>query len=1856
MTCLIKSRYKEELAKYKDIVGSEEGAYYLLAMNNGYTLDKAPDGSTSELYDALMQKNNGDEVMSILDKAVVYTPDYIRQNGDWTQNFNAAEGSLEPSITTLFGNQPLCDNDAVKAILNDDIIVDQLVQTERQNMLERDITLKSRFDKLREEYVEKEIREFLEDNPDASDEDIARRRLELANLFDRTYIGSTLSYIREHLGNIFVDDGSVYYDEDRDVYVGNDEIGELRASLLNNIETRYDTYGTAIQREEETVLPVIDLLRVGLLDLDPEMSITPMVKAYIKLFGNTRTIQEALQIIKKENPKISTEAAITQIAEYVTGRIKENPKKQKFYRAMDTFWGKFKNLLRRMFFRPRKNYNTRRNMLDAITVYFTANENLADNDNFELIMDIYKWSIDKNEMNTKPKDIIKAIKKGLQSRLKSIKSLNKKDVNTKEVNMITQWLDDIDEAYIPGKNTEDEEKVLISKFLNSALQEISEVFITILNIRDQDISKVNAQQMIKIKQDIIGFYHNILISYIIPYTRNTDDEEFKHGGPVYTTIMKLDEILSRIQHAYNEQLLRYCDYVCDKYIDEDDMIDVGNKERYRLNMKRYLRNQIGNGELAFFEKLASGGNQSSSIIRMLDYALRDIFNTSHRQAQDRGKLLWARWKRSKFRNSSISPFNAFRNLMEMDEDNVPTGNFIGPVNVGLAKSKLAKEIERLDKFYGVTKDEDGRKVWEDEDDWKEYMDYLDEVKYRLGIHRRYKPEYYIERRNFLSRDTIDVISTLQRAIDRIYQNCTKTFVVNGEEVKVPVIEELTPIEQNKLNDLLQRKQDLSNPYEIIRDQATGKIISFKPKEGRDLEMALEIIKWNAHKRGKVKTISNEEAYKKAEDVLIQHYGEDSNQVKTFRYNNRIRTFSKRYQDDLTDIFGIGSAGDIVDELRARKRAILNATSNQKGYHQPDLSKLSDEAWAELKRIDEELSNYKSDIHIGKEGFEKLNEIQAVYNVVYPGTDITYYNWLMQQYANNTQEFFDKFTYYNEEKKKRVPLSCFTYNGPRHKSDIVDIATGAYSEFSEDSYYADPYYDTSNPDYEQIDKHRYRNPKYDEVKDDKFYKLLIRTMDEIYTLLGISDRIYKYQMPQMRGSNDKMLFRKHVWSNFKTILSNKLYINERDTEFNEDFSIRPDGSIVETIPMRWINPKTLDDPSTINTNIIQSVSMMYEMALQYNLKAEKVPIFELIQFQLYGGYNRDVNVSTEQADRFAKHMQMYMYGRLKTGINAKKKISKGEKTLIKIFSNISTITHSKLMAHNLVSISKNCIDSGYSLLAEIGYGKYFDEDDFNAAMKNTGYELFTGGPIKDIGTINPYSMTSALMEYSNISGKISEIFDGADMSYVRRIFHKHGSMGEYTAVDYMFKGLVTEMVYHSYRLLENPDTGKPEFVNKDKAKYMYLKAGYTEQDGLNAYKKASVTLRDAYEKNSKTGSIRIKPEFLDIVKPIIDEETGRRSNKIENRVTGTIRERCSVINGMLDEMDRSSLSQNWVGALIFLMRGWMIAQQTDYNKRGHDFAIFSDEPVKSDQNQVKQFKNLLYNKAIDSAKLQIIEEDEPLFFSNISGTLDKGPWVGLLKAYGNWFKAGAFLRRLTKNTKLTQQQIYQVRRMNMCILSVCILSLMTGLFGALWEGDPDDNIYAYLYTNSIATISERATQIGFAGFVYTLADLVQTPTVITAYAKDMHYVPEALYDATSMMYDWATDGQGEIEAYGKATGDSYKGLKKWQEDFLRASSEIPGLNELGINNIFKSFTIPAMHEKAKWYMQIYPTPTLGYKVGLNKPKKQNGIWGLIANDPDVKYDESEPTIIDLLHGPDYSPKSSKSKGKKKSKVIKTTPIN
>ena len=125
MQCLnIKNKEVAALLKeYTEIFGNEDAAYYVLSENNGYGLDKAPNGADSKLFSDLLAHYNGDRDKAILAKSRVYTDNFKNWFGNWlsddkTDVSKVVDENGEPLVVyhgsnhniTEFDKQKLGDN------------------------------------------------------------------------------------------------------------------------------------------------------------------------------------------------------------------------------------------------------------------------------------------------------------------------------------------------------------------------------------------------------------------------------------------------------------------------------------------------------------------------------------------------------------------------------------------------------------------------------------------------------------------------------------------------------------------------------------------------------------------------------------------------------------------------------------------------------------------------------------------------------------------------------------------------------------------------------------------------------------------------------------------------------------------------------------------------------------------------------------------------------------------------------------------------------------------------------------------------------------------------------------------------------------------------------------------------------------------------------------------------------------------------------------------------------------------------------------------------------------------------------------------------------------------------------------------------------------------------------------------------------------------------------------------------------------------------------------------------------------------------------------------------------------------
>ena len=68
------------LKEYTEILGSENAAYYVLSENNGYGLDKTPNGESSKLFNDLLKHYKNDAVKAIKAKSIVFSNQFTPEN------------------------------------------------------------------------------------------------------------------------------------------------------------------------------------------------------------------------------------------------------------------------------------------------------------------------------------------------------------------------------------------------------------------------------------------------------------------------------------------------------------------------------------------------------------------------------------------------------------------------------------------------------------------------------------------------------------------------------------------------------------------------------------------------------------------------------------------------------------------------------------------------------------------------------------------------------------------------------------------------------------------------------------------------------------------------------------------------------------------------------------------------------------------------------------------------------------------------------------------------------------------------------------------------------------------------------------------------------------------------------------------------------------------------------------------------------------------------------------------------------------------------------------------------------------------------------------------------------------------------------------------------------------------------------------------------------------------------------------------------------------------------------------------------------------------------------------------------
>ena len=1844
---------KALLKKYADLVGSEDAAYYLLAMNNGFPLDATPQGDTSDLYLTLLQQAGGNEKQAVLKKALAYMPQFIEANGDWTTD-GLTTGTLdrngEPSASMIVGS---CDSSSIQELLGNDSNVSKvLADFEKQNIPWRQQAIDSAIHDARQDFINSYIAEVLTAEHNYSALEIYGMKIDARKTWDENKVRECMSAAQKHLAKVFklkrvdLSDGTYYYK-----YDGTDKNQQLRVHFVNSLSEHDWTDENGVKHpgafvEQGQANALCSIIYISMQDGDATTIIHELAHRYIRMFWDSEVVQEALLAVdqrwkkfgKKSDSRTVEEALVDHIVQSVDGKWTLSDKLKDTFKS---FWHKFNNMIQEVIGKPlNENRNDSQNMLDLISTYFSLNEDLSNTKQEMLYYEKYSGTVFQSDINLK--DAFYKIEETLEAKLASEKARPVPD--NQEIYNIQIQLQNLRKK---DANQEADVISVIGDFVNRASQDMNIAISKlngILSGGQTAIESLDVADFMHIKTDIIGYYGNVMRQYVRPLLYSNKNEINQYNNNLPQLLRYLDGAIETASGAFNSILEEYTRHVIDIY--SDYLVDVGDKERFKANAMLWAKNQINNGEANPMEQFFGPAvSASSPIIRLVEYitteANRDVFQ----RALVKGNSLVDAYKsalnaQENSLGTKLSPKNFMRQFCELDDEGLPTGYFVNEYNKGQFNKNRDKKLAQLVDRHNVKIDPESQEFVFDTK--QQYINfYTDYYKWLDGeANMRYTVDYYINRLQFLSKPTITVVQRLDEQIHTLLDKCT------DPNIGVPIVADLSRLEQLQLKQLQQERQDLSNPYIITKDDQ-GNITSVVEKSGDALDIANELSAWYYFQSQFIKTKQNRQKFNQAEQYIINKYGQNSPQHIDF--NNQYQY--KAVNPELQDLVPHKDLPEEVRELQNRKRKIMSAV-NKKGFYTPHLELLNKDAWKELQRIDQEIADFwrsygKPSYVAGPEKWQDVFESADV--MAYAGGQLTNETYLRTLYnkaliqsqtdPSAITRFYDDY-YYTDEKGHRVPLSVFKYirpvGGVQNKygiTPIVDMLNSPFTDIDLNSAWVNRNFVQGGESLQLKDK--YKNPQYDKLvngtsKADrelgKVYKLLIDTMEEAYKMMPNLNPNNKYRLPQMRDRDAHMLFRHGIGNGIvaATFGFDTFNFTERDTRYNEEMTTRPDGTIVETVPQRWVQP--LDDPSMTCTDVIGTVAMFYEMACNFQNKSKLAPMFQALQLQLEGGVegNKSGNFM-HQAYRLKKFIQMYVYGRTRTGFKGGK-MNQTERRLAAITDKLASKAHSMLMSHNWRAVLKNAYDSASTLTQEILAGKYFTVQDALWGNKIVGGEIFKA--IASVGKTKAKSKLVALMQYNGATNSISEIFSRHNETWLRRVFGRFFHMGEYTLVDFTFKGWITAMTYHAIRLVVDPNTGEQKFMTKDQAMYAYHKAGQSMKEGKRAWKKAKTTLYDAYE-IGPDGNIKIVDQYRDKVRPKVSTNVGyeneqgeRESRKIETRVHGIIRERSAVVNGILDSTSGSAFSQNYLGALVLQMRGWFLTQNFDNLKAGHDFAEYSkamDQAQPSNEyareSQPSKYKQAIryYKSKPKKSGVYLTSEDEEFEgqYNFETGTIERGQWrmlsaLGTLPVIRNllncWKHLKCKMRGVEydynthgiKGRKFTTNEVYALRRLSVAVGMLALTSLMTIFTSMLVTKYPKEWASEFLYAINVAAISERSAQIPFLSPL-TALDIVNSVAISKSFIDNLGYSIDFFGDMINVFKQdvLGLDSQEAPPYEQPVQSGSYKGKSVMFRDFMKTMGVIKP--EWGMDNIVRNTEPYGNISSSNYYInKVAPTSTLSAK--------------------------------------------------------------
>lgn len=1088
---------------------------------------------------------------------------------------------------------------------------------------------------------------------------------------------------------------------------------------------------------------------------------------------------------------------------------------------------------------------------------------------------------------TKMDQEFEVIKKGLATRLKALQHYKNK--NLYQIRTTDRLIKDM--ANLDAKQG-------ILAFFKDAQAKMQDAH----SFLQKPIEEINIKQLVQLQRDLLGFYIPTLNSIASYLEEFQDVDNFENDYWEMTNKVRQIEVL--YSKLVRQKATQYMVDVAEQAgFPDEEIQDIIN----------YMKNPV-NDVNAILSFVGSASGSSNKIIRMARRIIGDSNNNTARTTLSKGRDLLKLYSAAKKSYSSITiPLESL--FQERDKNGKKTGYFVRDLNYGQFYQDLSDFVDKLRIKHKVALDEDNIPVFDSREQEIAYRNELDTWKCEHG-ERRYNLQYYLAKNKHLSQMSREALDDVDQEIHQILNSVTTDRVH---------IEKLTDRDLIRYNQLIKRKESL---YSTVHPDGL-------PKNGEDLQIALELQAFRNELKGKLKYKPDDTRFEEERARMLAEFGEDSDEYKRWLYLNTEIAYTEDYYEELSNIASFNPINQLQSANLEHYHQLIKTRADILKYYRaprslvPDVTAMSRETIELVKQLDRDISELYQVLKqeaadqglTFEENAPRIDEISQTFKTQYY-KDLERDAYNSQAINPDSIRQFEEETSFEDASGKIRVYSLYEYRFPRYKKHILfEKPNKFWQQLDLESEWANPNF---NPQagYIQPKRNLYDNTKaYNKIQANQqikaLYDALIATMQESNAKVGFLESVDNFKLPQISGRfMTQLRGNDALFTKLGHYAKDEMAIRNDDTEFNEAEGIRPDGSKIYNIPTRFIH--MLENPDTITDDVIGSVISYFNMAEDFQNKSQILDEMEMFRYflepEIDASSKRTLlqRVSSKIASsakhkyavkQYAKFLEMNLYGMQKTRYEFK--LLKHKFNIGKAMSKFYNYISLRNLGWNLhPAVSGTIAALGLHNLNSV-LGKYYTVRDSNFALTTLTInlpELFI-----NIGNVNNTNKLMQIMQMNQICRNVEETFSDLDLNQLQRAIYQHGMMGHFTAGDMLLKSQIVLSVYNNYRLVEK------DGVRKFMSLTQFTNQFYPDnrKSAETEFYKFKVNLYDAYVKD-KDGILQVDPRYSDVVTTTLMNEVTNKCQMLSSRADGT-----------LNELDKAQIHQDVFTSYTAMHRNYLL---------------------------------------------------------------------------------------------------------------------------------------------------------------------------------------------------------------------------------------------------------------------------------------------------------------------------------------------